>query len=132
MFYLTEFACVVAEVWMMHTFLSSFFTKKNVSIGIMLLAYGIFSIILTALSVLDGMIYVRVVFVLAAIATISFLFFHAQIASGFFAGLAFYAISAVIDFIAALIFQLCGFEVEAILQSNTTRSLYLVICHLCV
>ena len=129
MFYLTEFACVVAEVWMMHTFLSSFFTKKNVSIGIMLLAYGIFSIILTALSVLDGMIYVRVVFVLAAIATISFLFFHAQIASGFFAGLAFYAISAVIDFIAALIFQLCGFEVEAILQSNTTRSLYLVICH---
>lgn len=127
MFYLTEFACVVAEVWMMHTFLSSFFSKKKVSIGIMLLVYSIFSVVLTVLSVLDGMIYVRAVFVLVAIAAISFLFFKTQIVSGFFAGLAFYAISAVIDFIAALIFQLCGFKVEAILQSNTTRSLYLVI-----
>lgn len=86
MLFLTEFACVVAEMWMIHTFLSSFFEKKRVSKVAMLLVYGMFSVILTMLSVLDGMIYLRTIFVLVSISTISFLFFRTQIVSGFLRG----------------------------------------------
>lgn len=130
MFYLTEFACVVAEVWMMHTFLSCFFSRKKVSPCIIFPVYGVFSVILTALSLLDGAVYARVVVVLLFISMIGFAFFHAHILSGFLAGVAFYSISAIVDVIVALIFQMYGFEVSFLLHGSVTRSIYLIICHI--
>lgn len=130
MFYLTEFACVVAEVWMIHTFLSCFFSRKKSSIGIMMLAYAVFAIVLTALSLLDEIIYIRVGFTVLAITMLSVSLFQSHILSGLLSGVAFCAISAIIDFIAALLFQICGFQATVLLQSSTTRSLYLVICHI--
>lgn len=130
MFYLTEFACVVAEVWMIHTFLSCFFSQKKSSTRIMMLAYTVFAVILTVLSLLDEMIYIRVGFTALAITMLGVSFFQSHLLASFLSGVAFCAISAIIDFIAALLFQICGFQVELLLQTSIMRSLYLVVCHI--
>ena len=130
MYYLTEFACVIAEVWMIHTFLCCFFSRKKSFTGLLALGYCAFSVLLTILSLQEGMIYVRVGFVLLAVTTISLCFFRAQLLAGLFSGVAFCAISAIIDVITALLFQVLGFDVGALLQSTTLRALYLVICHI--
>ena len=59
MYYFIEIACVIAEMWIVHMFLSSYYDKRNCSILQMLGMYGIFGAIIAVLSLVPDLSFVR-------------------------------------------------------------------------
>ncbi|MBM6897682.1 GHKL domain-containing protein [Pseudoflavonifractor capillosus] len=130
MYYLVEVFCVASEIWMLHTFLSVFFQSKKHTYGVSIAIYFIFGVILSILSLIDGTIYIRLVFTLLSCQLISTLLFLSRPLHGFSASISFCAIFALTDIISALILQMFGIQVEFIMEDNIYRSLYIIICHI--
>ena len=130
MYYITEIACVVAEMWMIHIFLSGFFQKRMVPRWLPILLYAICGTVLTGLSLVEWMVYARIGFTTVSVLAASLFLFKARPLSGFISGVAFCAIFAATDIVSALVFQLLGVPNEALMTNHTYRSLYLAACHI--
>lgn len=130
MYYFTEVSCVITELWMIHMFLGSFFPKRDTPKWHVGLVYLLFGSILTVLSLIDGIIFFRTVYAVLGVAGISLFLFRARPIPGIISGMAFCAIFAVTDILAALIFQSLGVSNEAVMSDHTSRSFYLVVCHI--
>ena len=59
MYYFIEIACVIAEMWMVHTFLESYYTKRKCSVLQTLGMYGTFGAIIAVLSMSPNLSFVR-------------------------------------------------------------------------
>lgn len=129
MYYIVEIACVITEMWMIHMFLSGFFQKRQASPWVMALLYTICGVILTGLSLVESLVYARIIFTTVSVLTASLVLFRARLLSGLVSGVAFCAIFAATDMVSALIFQLFGVQNEALMSNHSYRSLYLVVCH---
>lgn len=130
MYYITEIACVVAEMWMIHIFLSGFFQKRMVPRWLPILLYAICGTVLTGLSLVEWMVYARIGFTIVSVLAASLFLFKARPLSGFISGVAFCAIFAATDIVSALVFQLLGVPNEALMTNHTYRPLYLAACHI--
>lgn len=130
MYYVVEIACVITEMWMIHMFLGCFFERQSVLKWLLLILYFICGAILTVLSLIEGMVYGRILFTTASVLTASMILFKARPLYGLISGVAFCAIFAVTDIVSALIFQLFGVQNEALMANHTYRALYLVVCHI--
>lgn len=130
MYYAVEIACVITEMWMIHIFLDGFFEKRSVSRWLPFMLYAISGSILTILSLIEWMMFGRILFTTVSVLTASMVLFKARLMPGLISGIAFCAIFASTDIVSALVFQLFGVQNEALMANHTYRSLYLVVCHI--
>ncbi len=130
MYYFVEIACVIAEIWTIHTFLSSFFEKKLERSWIMLPIYLIFGICVTILSLIEDLASLRMIFALVGVWAISMVIFRARLLRGLITSIVFCAIVAVADIITALGLQLFGIDIDAMMQQDMTRAMYLIVDHI--
>lgn len=130
MYYIIEIACVITEMWMIHMFLSSFFERKDNNRYVTLLLYLIIGMIITALSLIEGLAFVRLFFAILSVFAISISLFRARLLSAGISSVTFCAIIAVTDIITALLFQMFGVSNEALMKNHIYRSFYLVACHI--
>ena len=85
MYYFVEVSCVIAEMWMIHLFLSSFFERRNYKKLLPILFYMIAGVTVTALSLIEGLIFARLIVAAVSVFLICislfglcFLMFHAD------------------------------------------------------
>lgn len=130
MYYIIEIACVITEMWMIHMFLSSFFERKDNGRYVTLLLYLIVGMIVTALSLIEGLAFVRLLFAIISVFAISMILFKTRLLSAGISSVTFCAIIAVTDIITALLFQMFGVSNEALMTDHIYRSFYLVACHI--
>lgn len=126
MYYFVEIACVIAEMWIIHMFLGSFYAKRKCSVLQTLGVYGILGAIVTILSLLPDMSFVRLAVTFVGIWTTALVLFKAKVIQGLLSGVAFCAIVAVNDVISAVVFQACGVNASALMGDQSARSLFLV------
>lgn len=129
MYYFVEVACVVAEMWLIHIFLSSYFQKRLLSLWKFLLSYITLGCIVTVFSLLENMVFARILISILGVSAISIFAFGAKPFHGILSGIAFFAIVAVTDIVSALPFQLFGITIEALMLNHLTRSIYLIAGH---
>ena len=129
MYYFIEIACVIAEMWMVHMFLESFYTKRKCSIFRILRVYGIFGTIIAVLSLLPDMSFVRLIVTFIGLWTVGMFLFNTKVPHGILSALAYCAIVAVNDVISIVSFQLCGVSSDALMASNTARAMLLIVAH---
>lgn len=130
MYYFIEIACVIAEMWIVHMFLGSLYTKRNYSILQILSLYGIFGAVVTVFSLLPNMAFARLTVTFLGVWTIGLLLFRAKLLQGVLSGVAFCAIVTVNDVIATVGFQACGVSSDALMASNPARSMLLIVAHI--
>ena len=130
MYYFIEIACVIAEMWMVHTFLGSYYAKRNCSILQTLGMYGIFGAIIAVLSLFPDLSFVRLAVTFFGIWTTSLVLFKTKVIQGLLSGAAYCAIVAVNDVISVVSFQLCGVSSDALMASNPARSMLLIVAHI--
>lgn len=130
MYYIIEITCVITEMWMIHMFLSSFFERKDNNRYVTLLLYLIVGMIVTVLSLIEGLAFVRLLFAILSVFAISIILFKARLLSAGISSVTFCAIIAVTDIITALLFQMFGVSSEALMTNHIYRSFYLVACHI--
>ena len=129
MYYFVEIACVIAEMWMVHMFLESFYTNRKCSIFRTLSMYGTFGAIIAVLSLMPDMSFVRLIVTFIGLWTIGMLLFNAKVLHGILSALAYCAIVAVNDVISIVSFQLCGVSSDALMASNPARAMLLIVAH---
>lgn len=130
MYYVVEIACVITEMWMIHMFLKSFFEQKNNNRYIALLVYLVVGMIVTALSLIEELVFVRLLFTIISVFSISIILFRARLLSAGILSFTFCAIVAATDIVTALVFQVFGVQNDAVMVDHTYRSFYLVVCHI--
>lgn len=130
MYYFIEIACVIAEMWIIHMFLGSLYTKRHYSTWQMLGVYGIFGTVITVFSLLPDMAFARLAAAFFGVWATSILLFNARILQGLLSGVAFCAIVAVNDVISTVGFQACGISSEALMASHPARALLLIVAHI--
>ena len=130
MYYVVEIACVITEMWMIHMFLSSFFERRNNNRYLSLLLYFIVGVIVTVLSLIEELVFVRLLFAVISVFSISMLLFRVRPLSAVISSVIFCAITAVTDIFSALVFQLFGVQNQALMANHTYRSFYLAVCHI--
>lgn len=130
MYYFIEIACVIAEMWMVHTFLGSYYAKRNCSILQALGMYGIFGVIIAVLSLFPDLSFVRLAVTFLGIWTTSLVLFKTKVIQGLLSGVAYCAIVAVNDVISVVSFQLCGVSSDALMASDPARSMLLIVAHI--
>ena len=130
MYYFIEIACVIAEMWMVHTFLGSYYAKQNCSILQALGMYGIFGAIIAVLSLFPDLSFVRLAVTFFGILTTSLVLFKTKVIQGLLSGVAYCAIVAVNDVISVVSFQLCGVSSDALMASDPARSMLLIVAHI--
>lgn len=130
MYYVVEVACVIAEMWLIHLFLGSFFEKKNLKKWFPIIPYSIIGSIVTVLSLVESLVYARIVCAVISVFSISMVIFKARILPGIVSSITFCAITAATDIISALIFQMFGVENELLMSNHTYRSFFLTVCHI--
>ena len=126
MYHFIEIACVIAEMWIIHMFLGSLYTKRQYSAWQMLGVYGIFSAVVTVFSLLPDMAFVRLTVTFLGVWTTGMLLFRTKLLHGALSGVAFCAIVAVNDVITAAVFQACGVDASALMGDHSARMLFLV------
>ena len=130
MYYFIEIACVIAEMWMVHTFLESYYTKRKCSVLQTLGMYGTFGAIIAVLSMSPNLSFVRLAVTFWGIWVTSLVLFNTKIIQGLLSGVAYCSIVAVNDVISVVSFQLCGVSPDALMASNPSRSLLLIVAHI--
>lgn len=130
MYYFVEVSCVIAEMWMIHLFLSSFFERRNCKKLLPILFYMIAGVTVTALSLIEGLVFARLIVAAVSVFLICISLFRARPFSAVISSVTFCAIIAVTDIVSALAFQVFGVQNEALMENRTFRSLYLVVCHI--
>lgn len=130
MYYVVEIACAITEMWMIHMFLKSFFEQKNNNRYIALLVYLVVGMIVTALSLIEELVFVRLLFTIISVFSISIILFRARLLSAGILSFTFCAIVAATDIVTALVFQVFGVQNDAVMVDHTYRSFYLVVCHI--
>ena len=130
MYYFIEIACVIAEMWMVHTFLGSYYAQRNCSILQTLGMYGIFGATIAVLSLFPDLSFVRLAVTFLGIWTTSLVLFKTKVIQGLLSGVAYCAIVAVNDVISVVSFQLCGVSSDALMTSNPARSMLLIVAHI--
>jgi len=130
MYYFIEIACVIAEMWIVHMFLSSYYDKRNCSILQMLGMYGIFGAIITVLSLFPDLSFVRLAVTFLGIWATSLVLFKTKIIQGLLFGVAYCAIVAINDVISVVSFQLCGVSSDALMASTPARTMLLIVAHI--
>lgn len=130
MYYFVEIACVVAEMWMIHIFLKGFFQRRNTPAPLIALLYSVCGLILSFLSLAEGLVFLRLTFTVASVLSASIFLFRARPLAGLISGVAFCAIFAATDIVTALVFQMFGVQTVVLMATHTYRSLYLVTCHI--
>jgi len=130
MYYFIEIACVIAEMWIVHMFLSSYYDKRNCSILQMLGMYGIFGAIITVLSLVPDLSFVRLAVTFLGIWATSLVLFKTKIIQGLLFGVAYCAIVAINDVISVVSFQLCGVSSDALMASTPARTMLLIVAHI--
>lgn len=129
MYYFVEIACVIAEMWMVHMFLGSFYAKREGSFLQMLGVYGVFGAIIAVLSLMPDMAFVRLAVTFIGIWSTALVLFKTRIIQGLLSGVAYCAIVAVNDVISTVCFQLCGVSSDALMASNPARAMLLIVAH---
>lgn len=129
MYYFTEIACILIELWMIHIFLDSFFEKRPVAKSMPILLYSFIGIVLTCLSLIPSLVFGRIFFTIGSVLAVSLLLYKARILPGLISGLIFCAIFAATDIVSALAFQLFGIQTDALMSDRTFRIIYLMVCH---
>lgn len=130
MYYFVDISCVIAEVWIVHMFLSGIYNQKKHSVLKMLGLYGIFDAVLAILSFVPNTSFVRMAFTFVGVWTIGIVLFNAKILHGMLSALAFCAIAAVNDVISTISFQLCGVSSDALMSSSPARAMLLIVAHI--
>lgn len=130
MYYFVEIACVISEMWIIHMFLESLFNKKNGPFWQRLLIYSIFGFIVTILSLMEDMVFIRLGVAFLGVWAVSMILFDAKTIQGILSGVAFCAIVAVTDVGSTLAFQACGVHANALLANHLSRALFLVANHI--
>lgn len=130
MYYFVEIACVIAEMWLVHMFLGSFYAKGNCSILQTLGVYGIFGAIIAVLSLFPDLSFVRLAVTFFGIWMTSLVLFKTKVIQGLLSGVAYCAIVAVNDVISVVIFQLCGVSSTALMASHPARAMLLIVAHI--
>ena len=130
MYYFVDISCVIAEVWIVHMFLSGIYNQKKYSVLKMLGLYGIFDAVLVVLSFVPNTSFVRMAFTFVGVWTIGIVLFNAKILHGMLSALAFCAIAAVNDVISTISFQLCGVSSDALMSSSPARAMLLIVAHI--
>lgn len=130
LYYIVEIACVITEMWMIHIFLGGFFNRKDTDWHLPLLSYFSVGAIVTILSLIEELVFVRLIFAVISVFAISMVLFHVRPLSALISSVTFCAISAATDIVSALAFQLFGVQNEALMANHTYRSFYLVVCHI--
>ena len=129
MYYIVELGCVVAEVWMIHMFLSGSFERRAIPGWAAILTYLLLGTSLTVFSLMEGMVYGRIMFAAAAVFAVSVFLFRARPLPGLISALSFCAIFAVTDIISALAFNQFDIQNEALMSDHAYRSIYIIACH---
>lgn len=129
MYYIVEIGCVVAEVWMIHMFLSGFFERRTIPGWTAVLTYLVLGIFLIAFSLIEDMVYGRIFFATLAVFTISIVLFRASPFPGLISAVSFCAIFAVTDIISALAFNQFNIQNETLMSNHAYRSIYIIACH---
>ena len=130
MYYFIEIACVIAEMWLVHMFLGSYYDKRNCSILQPLGMYGIFGAIIAVLSLFPDLSFVRLAVTFLGVWMTSLMLFKTRVIQGLLSGVAYCAIVAVNDVISVVIFQLCGVNSDALMASNPARAMLLIVAHI--
>lgn len=129
MYYIVEVACVIAEMWLIHLFLGSFFEKRD-NKRLTMLLYCMIGSIVAVLSLMEWLVYARIIFAIISVFAVSVVIFRAHIFAGIISSFTFCAITAVTDIVSALLFQMFGVQSELLIADHTYRSFYLAVCHI--
>lgn len=130
MFYFVEIACVVAEVWMIHLFLTSSFSVNGTNRLQRMVSYVIFGLIVIGLSFIEGAMYIRLCFTFVGVSAIALYGFGSKLLHALLTGLTICAVVAATDVLSVLLLSVYGINAELLIQNNLTRSLYLVVEHI--
>jgi len=130
MYYFIEIACVIAEMWIIHMFLGSLYTKRQYSAWQMLGVYGIFGSVVTVFSLLPDMAFARLTVTFFGVWTTGMLLFRTKLLQGVLSGVAFCAIVAVNDVISTMGFQACDVSSGALMASHPARAILLIVAHI--
>lgn len=130
LYYIVEIACVITEMWMIHIFLSGFLERRDTDRYLLLLSYFTVGVFVTILSLIEKLVFARLIFAVISVFAISMVFFRVRPLSALISSVTFCAISAATDIVSALVFQLFGVQNEALMANHTYRSFYLVACHI--
>ena len=130
MYYIVEIGCVAAEIWMIHMFLIGFFERRAMPGWVAVLTYLLLGVSLTVFSLIENMVYGRVLFATVAVFAVSVFLFRARPFPGFISAVSFCAIFAVTDIISALSFNQFDIQNEILMSNHTYRSIYIIACHI--
>lgn len=129
MYYFVEFACVIAEMWMIHGFLVRGQTLKKTDVWVWLVAYCLFGGTILGLSFLENMAFVRIGVTLCGVWVLGMLVYKNRLLSAFLEGLVVCAFVAVTDVLTTVLFTCCGVTAAMLVSDVFMRSLYLIVGH---
>lgn len=130
MLFIVEITCVIVELWLIHLFLSNIYQGRCVSKSAMTVSYMMFGLIITYLSLISGMEFVRITFTLLGVCVLSIFIFNAKLLQGFLSALTICALVAISDVSLTLIMTYCGVDIKILTIDTIGRSLYLIIGHI--
>lgn len=130
MYYFIEIACVIAEMWIVHTFLGCYYNAKDVSPYRRLWAYGLFGAINAVFSLLPNMALARLAVTCLGVWASGMLLFRTKILQSALSAIAFCSIVTVNDVISTVGFQICGVSSEALMGNHPARAVLLIVAHI--
>ncbi len=130
MHYFIEFACIATEIWMIHTFLSSMFQRKNTPWYITFTFLTLFGVIVAVLSFIENIALIRLAFSLVGVCALSIFLFKAKIFRGLLSGLIACVFISLTDILTTVIFTTCGMSTDKLMAYGFARSLYLIVGHI--
>ncbi len=129
LFYITEIACVLLEIWLIHAFFTSLFPLKSTGPLVYIGGNALFAAVITAVSVIDIFAGIRVFICFGCILGICMVFYGCKLWQGLLFSLAITVIFAVADIITALLLQSFGIPLDSMMTGANMRLLYLVATH---
>lgn len=130
MYYFVEISCVIAEMWLTYFLLSGMFQRRKIVWWLPLLEYTVVGTILSVLSLLSNMTFVRIGFSLFAVWIIGMTVFQTDAIHSAFSSLIMCALVALADVLTSLALRCCGIETQNMMTQGAARSVYLVADHI--
>ena len=130
MYYFIEIACVISEIWMIHMFLKSYFSRKEIPMLYVVLFDVLFGGIVSVLSLWNDMALVRLAVAAVGIFLYSQIAFEARILPGVISSVAFCSFVAITDVATVFVFQCCGVDPSVLMEDHSFRSLLLIAGHI--
>lgn len=129
MYYITEIACVVVEIWMIHMLMASSAAKKDRPWWHFGLAYTAFGLVIAVFSFVQDAAFVRFGICFLTVWAFSVFLFENNILRGLVPGFIYLTLTALVEMLCSLIMVWAGVDGAAMMAYGNPRAIFLILNH---